>query len=136
MRGRNQDDGSTPRDKRNDYWGVNIDAPDANELARFYAEVLGWEITSSDANDATIGPPDGVAYLAFQTERAYVRPAWPATEGRQQMMMHLDFEVSDLEAAVAHALELGAEQPDFQPQKNVRVLLDPVGHPFCLYQGE
>ena len=22
---------------------------------------------------------------------------------------------------------------DFQPQKDVRVLLDPAGHPFCLY---
>ena len=34
---------------------------------------------------------------------------------------------------VAHARELGAEEADFQPQENVRVLLDPAGHPFCLY---
>src|ERR1700755_553231 len=107
MRGRHQDDGSTPREKRNDYWGVNLDAPDANELARFYAAVLGWEITNSEENDATINPPDGVASLAFQTGRDYARPVWPATDGRQQMMMHLDFEVTDLDAAVAHALELG-----------------------------
>ena len=49
------------------------------------------------------------------------------------MMLHLDVEVSDLAASVAHALELGAELPDFQPQDDVRVLLDPAGHPFCLY---
>jgi hypothetical protein len=49
------------------------------------------------------------------------------------MMMHLDFEVSDLEAAVGHAVELGAELAEYQPQDNVRVLLDPAGHPFCLY---
>jgi hypothetical protein len=49
------------------------------------------------------------------------------------MMMHLDFEVVDLAAAVAHACELGAEVATFQPQDNVRVLLDPAGHPFCLY---
>jgi hypothetical protein len=24
----------------------------------------------------------------------------------------------------------------FQPQDHVRVLLDPAGHPFCLYVGE
>jgi hypothetical protein len=48
-------------------------------------------------------------------------------------MMHLDFEVVDLAAAVAHALELGAEEAQFQPQDTVRVLLDPAGHPFCLY---
>jgi hypothetical protein len=49
------------------------------------------------------------------------------------MMMHLDFEVSDLETAVAHAVELGAQEAEYQPQDNVRVLLDPAGHPFCLY---
>jgi hypothetical protein len=52
------------------------------------------------------------------------------------MMMHLDFEVDDLDAAVAHAVELGAEEAAFQPQNNVRVLLDPAGHPFCLYSGD
>ncbi|MDQ3484833.1 MAG: GNAT family N-acetyltransferase [Actinomycetota bacterium] len=58
---------------------------------------------------------------------------WPTAEGAQQMMMHLDFEVVDLEAAVAHALELGAELAEYQPQDDVRVVLDPAGHPFCLY---
>ena len=71
--------------------------------------------------------------LAIQREPLYVRPTWPAAEGAQQMMLHLDFEVVDVDAAVAHALELGAELPDFQPQENVRVMLDPAGHPFCLY---
>jgi hypothetical protein len=46
---------------------------------------------------------------------------------------HLDFEVDDLEAAVTHAVELGAEVAAFQPQNDVRVMLDPAGHPFCLY---
>src|SRR6266545_1335592 len=60
-------------------------------------------------------------------------PVWPPADGRQQMMMHLDFEVSDLDAAVSHALELGAHEAEHQPQDNVRVLVDPAGHPFCLY---
>jgi hypothetical protein len=68
-------------------------------------------------------------------EAEWVRPTWPAVDGRQQMIMHLDIEVGDLEAAVSHALELGATLADFQPQKDVRVLLDPAGHPFCLYVG-
>jgi hypothetical protein len=49
------------------------------------------------------------------------------------MMLHLDFEVTDLDEAVARALALGAELPEHQPQEDVRVLLDPAGHPFCLY---
>ena len=49
------------------------------------------------------------------------------------MMMHIDIAVDDLAAAVCDALELGAALADFQPQENVRVLLDPAGDPFCLY---
>ena len=49
--------------------------------------------------------------------------------------MHLDFEVSDLPAAVADAVELGAVEAEYQPQDDVRVMLDPAGHPFCLYTG-
>jgi len=133
MRGRSTSDDSTERWSRSDWWGIVLEAPDARALARFYAELLGWEIAKTDPGESAIGPADGVAYLAFQTSPDYVRPVWPNREGSQQMMMHLDFEVSDLEAAVAHALELGAQEAAHQPQTNVRVLLDPAGHPFCLY---
>jgi hypothetical protein len=47
-------------------------------------------------------------------------------------MMHLDFQVADLDEAVAAAVALGATVAGHQPQQNVRVLLDPAGHPFCL----
>jgi hypothetical protein len=51
------------------------------------------------------------------------------------MMLHLDFEVTDLEAETQRALQLWAELASYQPQENVRVMLDPAGHPFCLYTG-
>lgn len=133
MRGRTQDDGSSARWSRHDFWGVHLDTLDASALARFYSELLGWEIYSDDGDDATVAPPDGVAYLGFQTSSSYVRPVWPPAESAQQQMMHLDFEVDDLTAAVAHAEELGAQQAAFQPQDDVRVMLDPDGHLFCLY---
>jgi hypothetical protein len=57
MRGRTQDDGSTPRDARHDYWGVVLDSPDAPALAHFYAGLLGWKITPEGT---AIIPPDGV----------------------------------------------------------------------------
>ena len=121
---------------RHDWWGVVLDAPDARALAHFYADLLGWEIANEDAQDAAIAPKDGVAYIGFQTSEDYRRPVWPPKEDAQQMMAHLDIEVSDLETAVADALELGAVQASFQPQDNVRVMLDPAGHPFCLYVGK
>ena len=110
-----------------------LGAPDVGALARFYAGLLGWPIARQDANDAAIGVPGTSSYLAFQTEPDYVPPVWPSAPGRQQMMLHLDIAVDDLAAAVADAVELGATVAGFQPQDDVRVLLDPAGHPFCLY---
>lgn len=120
---------------RDGWWGVVLDAPDAGALARFYAGVLGWTVEKDEPGWATVSPPDGVAYLGFQTSPDYEPPAWPSVDGRQQMMMHLDVEVSDLGAAVEDALAAGARLAEHQPQENVRVMLDPAGHPFCLYAG-
>jgi hypothetical protein len=117
------------------YWGAVLDAPDAGELARFYARLLDWRVAKDEPGWAAVAPPDGVAYLGFQTSPEYVRPVWPPVEGAQQMMMHLDIEVSDLPAAVADALGKGATLAEHQPQDDVRVMLDPAGHPFCLYLG-
>ncbi|HEX2195513.1 MAG TPA: VOC family protein [Actinomycetota bacterium] len=119
----------------NGWWGAALDAPDAPALARFYARLLGWRVDKEEPDWATIAPPSGVAYIGFQTSREYVRPVWPPAPGEQQMMMHLDFEVDDLKAAVEDALAAGATQAKHQPQDNVRVMLDPAGHPFCLYLG-
>jgi hypothetical protein len=49
------------------------------------------------------------------------------------MQLHLDVQVTDLPGSVEDAVALGATLPGFQPQEDVRVLLDPAGHPFCLY---
>jgi catechol-2,3-dioxygenase len=112
---------------------VVLDAPDGVALARFYSSLLGWPIAQQEGGEAAIAVPGTTSYLAFQSEPKYVRPAWPADGGHQQMMMHLDIAVDDLAVAVADAVELGATLPEFQPQDDVRVLLDPAGHPFCLY---
>jgi catechol 2,3-dioxygenase-like lactoylglutathione lyase family enzyme len=110
-----------------------LDAPDARELARFYQRLLGWPIGSDEPDWVTLRPPGGGAGLSFQTESAYARPTWPAGPGDQQMMMHLDIEVDDLEAAVQHAVAAGAVLANYQPQVDVRVFLDPAGHPFDLW---
>ena len=135
MHGRTQGDPSTRREARHDYWGVVLDAEDAHALARFYRDLLGWPVAKEDTEGVALLPPDGVAYLAIQTNRHYVRPVWPDDGRSQQMMVHLDFEVDDLAAAVASAVAAGAELAVHQPQESVRVMLDPAGHPFCLYRA-
>jgi predicted enzyme related to lactoylglutathione lyase len=135
MEGRSPPDPAADRTGRHDYWGVVLDADDAHALARFYTDLLGWTIAKDEPEDVAIIPPDGVAYLAIQTNRHYIRPVWPDDGRSQQMMVHLDFEVNDLEAAEASALAAGAELARYQPQDDVRVMLDPAGHPFCLYRA-
>src|ERR1700760_375451 len=116
--------------------GTNIDAPDANALADFYRRLLGWTTRVEEPGWVIIQAADGGGErLSFQTESRYVRPVWPAGPGDQQMMMHLEIAVDDLEASVAHAVAQGATLPGFQPQDAVRGCLDPAGHPFCLFLG-
>jgi predicted enzyme related to lactoylglutathione lyase len=113
-----------------------LDAPDVAELGAFYQRLLGWSATSAD--DPTwmrLVPDGGGVGIAIQLEPDFVRPTWPSDTTHQQMQVHLDLRVDDLDAAAAHATQAGATLAEFQPQDDVRVFLDPVGHPFCLFEN-
>jgi catechol 2,3-dioxygenase-like lactoylglutathione lyase family enzyme len=123
---------------------VTIGAPDPRELAAFYARMLGWPVTAADPPRPGAAPEDGWAQLRpptgqsgptlnFEYEADYVPPVWPSVAGRPQIMEHLDIAVGDLAETVAWAVGAGATLADHQPQQDVRVMLDPAGHPFCLF---
>lgn len=113
---------------------VVLDCLDPRALADFYRRLLGWRLDQDSATWVSITSPDRGRRLSFQEEPEYQPPTWPTTRSAQQMMLHLDFGVSDLEAAAAQAIALGATAMAWQPQEHVRVLADPEGHPFCLAQ--
>ena len=113
---------------------IVLDSPDARELAAFYRRLLGWTVVADEPRWVKLTPPDGGTGISFQTEEEYVRPVWPSAQGQQQMMLHLDLGVDDLDLASAHATASGATLADHQPQVQVRVFLDPAGHPFCLFR--
>ncbi|MDQ3809229.1 MAG: VOC family protein [Chloroflexota bacterium] len=113
-----------------------LGTPDPPALAAFYSRLLGWPVTQSEPDWAMIRPPAGGSGLSFQVESTYEPPVWPPQPGAQQMMVHLDIAVEDLEQGVAWAVDQGARVAEHQPQEDVRVMLDPVGHPFCLFPGE
>jgi catechol 2,3-dioxygenase-like lactoylglutathione lyase family enzyme len=125
--------------------GPTLDAADAMGLAQFYARLLGWSIADSHEGPrpgyppgdgwAMLRSPSGDLKIEIQGAQYYTPPVWPPVSGEQQMMMHLDIAVDDLDAGVAWALEAGATLADHQPQAHVRVLFDPAGHPFCLFRG-
>jgi catechol 2,3-dioxygenase-like lactoylglutathione lyase family enzyme len=121
---------------KTDWWGVVLEAPDAQALADFYSYLLGWPVLVRKPDGAAIQVPGTSSYLSFDDSPDYTPPVWPAVEGRQRMMMHIDIGVDDVAAAVAEAIERGATLAEFQPQEDVRVLYDPAGHPFCLYLDE
>lgn len=116
------------------WWGVVLDAPDVSALTDFYERLLGWQVFNRSEKWAALAPSEDAGYyIGIQHEPLYVRPVWPAAEGHQQISMHLDIAVEDLASAVDYAISVGAELAEYQPQETVRVMLDPVGHPFCLY---
>lgn len=121
--------------------GVCLNCADADELARFYGRLLGWEISASDgAGWIQMRDPAGGVALNFQAERWYRPPVWPEQPDGQDKMLHFEIEVDDVHAAVAHAVAAGARGAPYQPPDRsplqLRVMLDPAGHPFCLYADE
>lgn len=113
--------------------GVVLDAPNARTLAGFYRDLLAWDVAEDSPEWVVLRPPGGGPGLSFQSEPRYAPPVWPTDRDHQQMMLHLDIAVDDLAAAGAHADATGAVLATYQPQSHVRVYLDPVGHPFCLF---
>lgn len=112
---------------------VVLDSNNAEALCEFYSKLLGWTIIPHAPGDEWIVLVDGdFLALVFQQVDEYQRPVWPCAPGEQQQMVHLDFYVEDLDAAIEHATYCGAVLADVQEGDFWKVMIDPAGHPFCL----
>lgn len=121
------------------WWGVVLDASDPQALGLFYAEMLGWKIYKNKPNEFVLEVPGGCeAYMSFQPQKSaeWVRPVWPAKDGHQQMMIHLDVggrRAGDRRRtrrrAGRHCRRLSATGDRPRP-------LRPGRAPFCLYVGD
>ena len=114
---------------------VNISSSDPGALGRFYGALLGMEVKVDEPDWVVISGPDSVP-IAFELDQHFQPPVWPSEPGKPPTQMHLEVQVTDLQGALSHALEVGARLADYQPQDDVRVCLDPAGHPFCLWLDE
>jgi hypothetical protein len=121
---------------------VCLDCDDAHAMAGFYGALLGWEPTYTEPDWVMMRNPDGGIGLSFQAEPSYRPPTWPEQGDLQQKMIHLDVMVTPSpgqspQEAVAAALEVavaaGGRPADHQPRDDLRVVLDPAGHPLCLF---
>ncbi|MGW1014434.1 VOC family protein [Streptomyces termitum] len=114
---------------------VNLDCPDPLALAGFYARATGLPLHErSDGDFAGLVGEDGLL-IGFQRAPGHSPPTWP--DDGVPAQLHLDFEVEDLDEAVARLVGWGASLPAAQPRPDRwRVLLDPAGHPFCVSPRE
>lgn len=117
-------------------YSFTVDCIDPEELAKFYASLLKWELLIFDGDYACIHAPGTnqgtYPNILFQKNPEYKAPVWPEKPEAQQQMAHLDFAVNDLERAVQHAIQCGAVVAEDQFSDHWRVMFDPAGHPFCL----
>jgi predicted enzyme related to lactoylglutathione lyase len=116
---------------------LTLDCADAETLGAFYSKLFGWEITARDgAGWLQLRNPHGVG-LNIQAEDSYEPPTWPERAGHQAKMMHFEILVDDLDAAVHLVVSSGGSEAPRQPSDRdptrIRVMLDPAGHPFCLF---
>lgn len=113
---------------------VTLDCPNQEELADFYTALLGWNKQRFDEEWLAVISPDKHICLLFQETEDYTPPVWPNKTGKQQQMTHLDFAAApdDKEAVTKHALACGATLASVQYYEQSTVLIDPVGHPFCI----
>ena len=117
---------------------MTVDCSDAEALGSFYSRLFGWEITARDgAGWLQLGNPNGGIGLNIQADGTYEPPVWPEQPGSQAKMMHFEVLVDDLDAAARFVLATGGTEAPHQPpdrdQTRLRVMLDPAGHPFCLF---
>ena len=107
---------------------LTVDCSDPSELARFWSEVLGYEIEEDDDEDAVAIEPaekSGPGLLFLKV------PEGKTVKNR----LHLDVNPmgSDQDAEVERILGLGARRVDIgQGEQTWVVLADPEGNEFCV----
>jgi catechol-2,3-dioxygenase len=108
-----------------------LDCTDADLLAGFWSEVLGWTITDRDEDGVRIAAGNSAPF-AIDFLRV------PDGPKRVKNRLHLDLNATDRDqdAELARLLELGAREVDIgQGDQTWYVLADPEGNEFCLLRS-
>ena len=116
---------------------VTLDCVEVGPVVRFYEALLGLEQVADSPDWAQLRDPSGGVTLNVQAEAGYEPPVWPESPGAQQKMLHFEVLVDDLDAAAATAVASGGSEAPWQPPDRdparIRIVLDPAGHPLCLF---
>jgi Glyoxalase-like domain len=107
------------------FYQLVVDAHDPSRLARWWAEVLGYDVLYETANEVIIGAaPEQYPGICFV----------PVSEAKTaKNRLHIDLDPDNHETEVARITGLGARHVDIR-QGDVpwTVLADPEGNEFCI----
>jgi predicted enzyme related to lactoylglutathione lyase len=109
--------------------GLVVDSRDPARLARWWAEVLGYHVTSEDhALVAIAGDDKSHPSIAFV-------PVPEMKTGKNRL--HLDLAPDDQPAEIERLVDMGARHVDVgQPaSREWTVLADPEGNEFCVLRS-
>ncbi len=115
---------------------VVFDAADVAAESAFWAAMLDGSVVDEDPQFHCVVDSQGNWLVGVQRAPDHVPPDWPHGQPQQ---VHVDFHVTDPDAAHRRAVDLGARllQDATDPESDAghRVYADPAGHPFCLGWG-
>jgi catechol 2,3-dioxygenase-like lactoylglutathione lyase family enzyme len=109
-----------------------IDSQDAERLARWWSDVLGYrELSRDDDGAIEIGPEAGFGGPAPTLVFA---PVTDPTPGKRRLHIDVNPTDRDQDAELQRLLDLGAVPADVGQtgEENWHVLADPEGNEFCL----
>jgi hypothetical protein len=113
---------------------ISIDSVDPERLAAFWAETLGWRITSVEREEVVLEPPAGSPAEGLVPDILFLLvPEEHVTKNR----LHLDLRPDDQVAEVQRLIELGASHVDIGQNSECTwiVLADPEGNEFCVLRA-
>ena len=107
---------------------IVVDTHDLPGLARFWAQVLHWQVLSEREHEVVIGPEvDASVGMCFMPV---------ADEKQTKNRLHLDLTTGpeDRDSEIERILDLGARRVDIGQTGNESwtVLADPEGNEFCV----
>jgi hypothetical protein len=108
------------------WFSVVVDCESPNVLARFWCEVLDYQVVYESARIVDIAP-DGDSHPGIEFIRA-------DSLDRPKSRLHIDLEPDDQAAEVARLVTLGARPIDVGQPADASwvVLADPEGNEFCV----
>jgi glyoxalase superfamily protein len=117
---------------------IIIDCDDPRGLARFWADVLGYDVVPDEDEDeqvVEIRPAGTQVKTSIVPSLLFIKVPEPKTVKNR---LHLDINTTDAdqETELQRLLSLGATRVDIgQGDVHWHVLADPEGNEFCLLRG-